>query len=814
MKKQLLVLLLTFCIQLIVKGQDRAQGGVTISAPEKPKTAVTGKIVNESKESIPFANVAVYRTDDKSLVGGTASDIDGNFTIDVKPDTYNFKFSFLSFQTLTKSNIVVEKEGINFGEIQLVSEAREIDEVEVVADKSQMELKLDKRVFNIEQDLANAGSNAAEILDNIPSVQVDVEGNISLRGSENVRVLIDGKPSTITGTSTADVLRQFQGSMIERVEVITNPSARYDAEGEVGIINIVLKKNKRKGINGGVEVVAGYPDNYRLAFNLNYRTGKLNLFTSYGLSYRDSPGGGSGYQEFKRNDSIISILETENDRQRQSFGQNIRLGTDIFLNDYNTITVSGLFNVSDEENIAELEYRDLNPQKELLQRSFREDVEDETGQNVEASFNYTKTFKEEDRKWSTDFQWSESDDLEASNIEEIFQPSGDVVTQVTSNLEANRTILIQSDYVQPLKNDRVIEGGIRTTLRTIENEFSVEQDTNGRGFSIDPRFNNNFQFDENVYAGYVQFGNEIDKFSYQLGLRAEISDIKSDLKLTNEVFKQDYFNFFPSAFFTYKVDKTKQFQLSYSRRINRPNYRYLLPFQTFSDNRNFWQGNPNLVPEYTDSYEVGYLRYFKKGSFFTSLYYRHRTNVIERIVQANDDGTTIRFPINLSTEDNVGVELNGSYRFSKRVSLNANANFYRAQREGTFEGLKLENKVFTMNGRANLKAEFAKGLDVQANFRYRAPQNTTQGRSLSLYSLDLSAGKDVLQGKGTVVASVRDVFNSRRRRSITDTETIYNETDFQWRARQFLLTFSYRINQKKERGAGGNRGDSSGGDDF
>ena len=259
----------------------------------------------------------------------------------------NFKFSFLYFQTLTKSNIVVEKEGINFGEIQLVSEAREIDEVEVVADKSQMELKLDKRVFNIEQDLANAGSNAAEILDNIPSVQVDVEGNISLRGSENVRVLIDGKPSTITGTSTADVLRQFQGSMIERVEVITNPSARYDAEGEVGIINIVLKKNKRKGINGGVEVVAGYPDNYRLAFNLNYRTGKLNLFTSYGLSYRDSPGGGSGYQEFKRNDSIISILETENDRQRQSFGQNIRLGTDIFLNDYNTITVSGLFNVSD-----------------------------------------------------------------------------------------------------------------------------------------------------------------------------------------------------------------------------------------------------------------------------------------------------------------------------------------------------------------------------------------------------------------------------------------------------------------------------------
>lgn len=814
MKKHSLTLLLVICNLFALHAQQRAGNGRPGGARNGTKTRVTGTLVNESQATIPFANVAVYRQSDTSLVGGTASDANGEFSIEVKPGKYQFKFSFLSFETLTKSNIAVSADPVDLGKITLVSASKQIEEVEVVAQRSQMELKLDKRVFNIEQDLANAGSNAAEILDNIPSVQVDVEGNISLRGSENVRVLIDGKPSTITGTSTADVLRQFQGSMIERVEVITNPSARYDAEGEVGIINIVLKKNKRRGINGGFEVVAGCPDNYRLAFNLNYRTEKLNLFTSYGLSYRDSPGGGSGYQEFKRNDTAQSILKTENDRQRQSFGQNVRLGTDIFLNKYNTVTVSGLFNVSDEENTAVLEYRDFNAQKELLERSIREDVEQETGQNVEASINYTKTFPQEDRKWSTDVQWSESDDLEESDIDENFEPSGNLVNQLTSNLEANRTILLQSDYVHPLKNKRVIEGGFRSTLRTIENDFSVEESTNGGEYVIDERFNNNFEFTENIYAGYLQFGNEIDKFSYQLGIRVEQSDITSDLKLTNEVFKQDYLNFFPSAFFTYKVDKTKQLQLSYSRRINRPNYRYLLPFQTFSDNRNFWQGNPNLVPEYTDSYEFGYLRYFEKGSIFSSVYYRYRTNVIDRIVQATSDSTTVRLPVNLSTENNIGFELNGSYNFSKRISLNANINLYRAVREGEFEGLKLENEVFTMNGRANLKAEVIKGVDMQANFRYTAPQQTTQGRSLSLYSLDLSAGKDVLKGKGTVVASVRDVFNSRRRRSITDTQTIYNETDFQWRARQFLLTFSYRINEKKKRGAGGNRGDSGGGDDF
>ncbi len=813
MKKYLLTVLLIACNLLAINAQPTFGNETPGSEKQEMKTAVTGSLVNESNTVIPFANIAVYRQRDTSLAGGTASDENGQFSISLKPNKYIFKFSFLSYKTFTKSNVLVKLQSVNLGKITLKSNAEEIDEVEITADRSQMELKLDKRIFNIEQDLANAGSNAAEILDNIPSVQVDVEGNISLRGSENVRVLIDGKPSTITGTSTADVLRQFQGSMIQRIEVITNPSARYDAEGEVGIINIVLKKNKRKGINGGFETVVGYPDNYRLSFNLNYRTEKFNFFTSYGASYRKSPGEGTNYQRFNNGDTSY-IFESDSKRQRQSFGQNVRLGTDIFLNKYNTITVSGLLNVSDQENIAELEYRDLDEAGNLFQKVIRKDTEDETGQNVEASINYTKTFKEEDRKWSTDFQWSESDDLEESDIDQSNEQLAEELNQMTSNVEANRTILVKSDYVHPLKKGRQIEGGIRGTLRTIENIFSVEESLNNAPFTINQQFNNDFRYDENIYAAYLQFGNEVNKFSYQLGLRYELSDIDSDLRLTNENNDQDYSNFFPSAFFTYKFDKTKQLQLSYSRRINRPNYRYLLPFQTFSDNRNFWSGNPNLKPEYTDSYEFGFLRYYEKGSFFTSLYYRYRTNVIDRILDAREDGTTVRFPVNLATENNIGLEFNGSYQFSKKISLNANANFYRAKREGEYEGLVLENEVFTMSGRATLKMEVLPKVDFQAAMRYRAPQSTTQGTRKAMYSLDLSGGKDVLQGKGTLVASVRDVFNSRRRRSTTETTTLYSESDFQWRARQFLLTFSYRINQKKKRGSGGSRGSSGGGEDF
>ena len=808
---------LTFSLIIITTlAQDRRPHSKT-EKTNGPSSFISGTLISENGDPIPYASVAAFNQNDSSQQSGSASTENGFFKVSVKKGRYFLNFSFLSYKTKTISNIVIEDTPYDIGNVVMQTSSQILKEVEINAERNQMELKLDKRIFNIEKDLANAGSNAAEILNNIPSVQVDIEGTISLRGSENVRVLIDGKPSTITGGSTADVLRQFQGNMIERVEVITNPSARYDAEGEVGIINIVLKKDERKGLNGSVESVVGYPDNHRLSFILNYRTPKYNLFTSYGISYRKSPGGGTNFQQFDNTGRGIPsdtafYYESDNDRNRKSLGQNIRVGSDLFINKWNTVTVSGLFNFSDQENISELEYRDFGTSKELFQTVERIDVEAESGENIEFSINHTKKFSDENRKWSTDFQWSESDDLEESTIHETNFRTADLLLQNTSNIEANRTLLAQSGYVHPLRNDRVIEGGIRSTLRTIENVFSVEESKNGGAFNILSQFNNNFLYEENVYAAYLQFGNEIEKFSYQLGIRAEYSDISSTLKLTNENVNQEYFNLFPSAFLTYKISKFKQFQLSYSSRINRPNYRYLLPFQTFSDNRNLWRGNPNLRPEYTDSYEFGFLRYFEKGSLFSSVYYRHRTGVIDRIIETNENGITERFPVNLAVENNVGLEFNGNYKFSKKTSFNANFNFFRANRSGTFEGQILKFDIFTWSSRGTLKSELIKELEFQASFNYRAPQETTQGRTKSVYSLDLSAGKDVLKGKGTIVASVRDAFNSRKRRSIVETEFLYSESEFQWRARQFLLTFSYRINQKKQREKNGRGYD--GGDDF
>lgn len=772
---------------------------------------VSGSVYNEANEAIPFANVAVYNSTDSSLFKGDATDINGLFGIVLRPGEYYLKISFLSYKSKTVS-FSHGRNGSDLGKLTLELNSEMLGEVQVVAEKSQMELKLDKRIFNVGKDLSNVGTNAAEILDNIPSVAVDIEGNISLRGSENVRVLIDGKPSTITGGSTADVLRQFQGSMIERIEVITNPSARYDAEGEVGIINIVLKKDQKKGTNGSIEAVVGYPDNYRLSFNLNYRQKKYNLFTSYGTGYRKSPGGGKTYQTFNNKDTSY-IYESINDRSRASLNHNVRLGADYFLNDKNTLTLSGFYRYSDQKNIANYEYRDLYSTGELFQKVIRNDIEDEFGNGVETALNYRKTFKKKDELFTIDFQWSESDDLEQSNIDETNELLNTLLIQKTRNIEANRNFLFQSDFVLPYKKDGKFETGIRGNLRTIENKFKVEELNSNNEFDILPEFNNDFEYQEKIYAAYVMFGNKVKKFSYQMGLRGELSEITTELKLTNENNKWNYNNLFPSAHFSYELNNENNIQLSYSRRINRPRYRHLLPFMTFSNQRNLFRGNPKLQPEFTDSYELGYLSYYKKGSVFSSLYYRHRTGVINRVTIPNELGFTEIIPVNLSIQNNYGFEFTGNYKFSKKTNLNSSFNLYRSITSGSYLGFNLDNDVITWSNRTMLKTKLSKAIDFQISTNYRAPQETGQGKRKSMYSIDLSASKDIMKGKGTVVASVRDILNSRKRRSITQTETLYSESEFQWRARQFLLSFTYRINEKKKRGGKPSK-DFGGSDDF
>jgi outer membrane receptor protein involved in Fe transport len=763
------------------------------------KLTVNGVVVNDQNSPVPYANVAQFQLPDSTMVGGVVSDEEGKFQLDSKSGSYFLRISFLSF---AEQNIPLKQQSgsIDLGIIILKASARELDEVVITGEKSQMELQLDKRVFNVGKDLSNIGGNAADILDNIPSVSVGVDGTVSLRGSENVRILINGKPSGLT-MRDPDALRQLQSNLVERVEVITNPSSRYDAEGEVGIINIVLKENQQNGLNGTFTATAGYPEFYGGSYTLNMRRKKVNLFSSYGSDYRKSPGYSDTYQRFHREDGI-EVSNRNSDRSSSELSHNIRAGFDYFMTDKTSFTGSVMYNIDDGLNNSTLNVSNtLNDQPSGS--SVRTDREEEDEKNIEGTLNFKKEFSSDQHTLTTDFQYIRSNDKETNNY--LQTTDGIPVVQHGDNDALEENWFIQADYVHPFSKDGKAEAGVRSNNRMVDNDYSLEEVDDQGNWVAFPAFNNNMIYTERIHAAYVMAGDKLKKLSVQAGLRGEYSDIRTELTATDTTNNRKYFNLFPSVNLGYEITKNKTWQLSYSRRINRPRFRDLLPFNNFADTRILFMGNPNLNPEYTHSFETGYLINWEKGSILSSAYYRNRHGVIERITNVEDGLTTIT-PVNLSIQNAYGVEFNLSLTPVKWWQLNTSANFYRAVTEGRYNEQLFYSDTHTFNTRTTSKLTVFGTVNFQASFNYRAPRITTQGKDLSVYNLDLALAKDIFKGKGTITANVRDLFNTRKQRSITeilpmdDTEDYYYSTSVsQWRPRQFRVTLTYRLNQVKER---------------
>jgi len=779
---------------------------ISMAQPNGNSPSISGTLVDESGEPIPYANVIVL-DGDSTFIKGETSNLKGNFSINIKPGNYLLKISFLSYNTIWKTaNPTLQKKDINLGEIILNPNSQNLQEVEILAERSSMELKLDKRVFNVEQDLANSGGDASDVLSNVPSVDVDADGNVSLRGSGGVRILLDGRQSGLIGDGTADALKQIPSDLIDRIEVISNPSARYDAEGEVGIINIILKKERKKGFNGSVSSRAGWPHNHGASINLNWRQKKVNYFVTAGINYRQSPGGGTSNQEFYLADTTYSF-ERDIKRLRGGLSENIRGGIDFKLAPKTILTSSILYSYSNANNRSETEYRDYSGLSEnLLATSERIDKENEIEHTVEYALNFNHEFNNiKNHKLNADIRFINSDDREKSDITEgnILLPLP-TINQRVSNLEYEQNLVAQIDYELPFAKDGKFEAGFKSSLRNLENDFLVENLEDGIWETLEP-FNNNFIYTENIHAGYFMAGNSFNKVSAQLGIRAEYSDIKTELTETNEINPRQYLNFFPTAHFSYKVNEANSFQLSYARRIRRPGFWELMPFLNYSDSRNFFSGNPNLNPEYTNSYEIGYLNFTPKGSFFSSIYHRHNTNNIQRITLVDETGFTRFVPINAGFENSYGVEFTGSRKIGEKINLNGNINLYQFYSEGKIEGELRKAQAFTANARFTGRYNFNKETVSQLSMRYRAPTKSLQGSVQAIYSFDFSFSKDVLKNKGTLSFNINDILNSNKRRRETFGETFFSYSEYQRRQRQFTLSFSYRINQKKrpERGEGG-----------
>lgn len=779
-------------------------GTTTILFAQTP--VVTGKVVDTQGEPVPFANAALFAAADSSLVGGAVTDIEGKFSIAAPAGTYYVEVSFISYTNKTVPPFELGQ-NVDLGSIKLEESARVLEAVVVEGQKSQMELSLDKRVFNVGKDLSNISASAADILDNVPSVAVDVEGNVSLRGSQNVRILIDGRPSSLTGTNTADAMRQLPGNMIERVEVITNPSSRYDAEGEVGIINIILKKEKQT--SGSFLLTTGYPDNYGAALNLSVRKKKFNYFGNYSFNYRATPGYGSSFQSFRESDSVFSYRQTT-DRIRSQRSNNARAGVDYTLPKGGILTAAGALQRSAGLNKTMNLYEDFNSLDMPTRTIIRNERESEPEQNFEGALSYRKEFDEKGKLFTADFKWIENLETENATFDQLDLSIDSIGFQQSTNTENERNVLFQTDYIHPFGEKGKIEAGLKSTLRVIDNDFRVEQlDDETMAWNAIPQLTNHLIYNENISAAYFMLGNEEKKFSWQIGMRGELSDIDIKLANSDDSNHQRYFNLFPSAHLAFQHARDKTIQLSYSYRLSRPRFRELMPFSNYSDNRSVSIGNPNLKPEYTHSMQAGYLVNWDGGSILSSGYYRYRTGVVEDISSIDSLAVTHRIPVNLSTQNAYGLEFNVTLNPVKWWRFNGNANFYRAVTEGVYKDDLFFSDTYTMTSRATLQFTMMKNWNFQGGLNYRAPRITTQGKDLAMYFVDASLSRDLLKGAGTITLSVRDLFNTRKYRTVIDRKDLgyFSERSFQWRARQFLLTFSYRLNMTGRPKAGGDDDD-------
>ncbi|KQS31559.1 TonB-dependent receptor [Dyadobacter sp. Leaf189] len=772
------------------------------------KLKVTGKIVDaQTSGPLGYASIRLFKAADSSFVSGAITDETGGFIVDISAGNYYALSEFIGYKPQFTSNVrlTAANSPFDLGLIKVSPSARTLDEVTVQAEKSTMELSLDKKIFNVGKDLANAGGTAVDILTNVPSVAVDVEGNVSLRGSGNVRILIDGKPSGLVSIKGASGLQQLQGSMIERVEIITNPSARYEAEGMGGVINIVLKKERKEGINGSFDIITGHPTNYGAAANVNYRRKNLNFFINYTMSYRNTPGKNFVYQELYRDDSTF-IMERDMKTNLKGMANSARGGIDYYFNPKNILTGSYTWRTSKGKRFSTLTYRDyLTNKNNLTSYTIRTQDETETEPNSEYSITYKKTFNRKGQEFTADVRyldnWENSDQYYNENV---YNPNGSPLDiapllQRAVNYETEKQLLFQADYVHPFAKDGKFEAGGRSSSRDMTNDYTVTQRANDGGWITLPNLTNDFLYEENINAVYGIVGNKTGKVSYQAGLRAEWTGVTTELKQTAEVNKRTYANLFPSVHVTYDLAKQNAFQLSFSRRVRRPQYNDLSPFATYSDNRNYWSGNPDLNPEFTNAFELGHIKYLAKGSLTSSLYYRHTNGKITSIRRVQEDGSSYTRPENLGTEDAYGAEFTSSFNPVQWWKFDASFNFFRAITDGANVDDTFKSDTYSWFVRAMSRLTLWKTTDVQLRGNYEAPQQTPQGRRKALATLDLAATRDILKNNATLTLSVIDVFNSRKFRSITEGANFYTRNSSQGRLRQINLTLNYRLHQAKKK---------------
>lgn len=792
---------------------------------------INGKVVSIDNAPVEFANVNLFQLPDSTFINALNTNEAGTFTFNnIGLGNYYITIKNFGFTSYQSSLIaVVESESnITLPSITLQSSTNKLKEVEVTAEKSYMQQMADKKVYNVDKNITTAGGTAADVLNNIASTSQDADGNISLRGSENVSILINGKPSTIAGGDKAQILQQIPANTIQSIEVITNPSSKYDAEGATGIINIITKRNEKENLSGNIGVAYTIYDMISTNILLSYKNKKYNIGGSYAINYNPRFFEGYSFRENIFADTAFNNEQTNNGTRIQ-FTNTAKINADYYFNANNTLSTTFSFNRDKSENPETIAFLNYNVSDVLGERRDRKVTNERVNNNYDAGINYKHLFKKKGNELSADFNFSNNRRNEFSKFEDNyatinFVPGeyGVLFTQTNTNIGNTFQYLAQIDNITLIGKTAKIETGIKSTVRNIEGNFELNNlDTLTNTFQFDSlNGKRTFEYTEQVYAAYFNYSNKIKALSYQAGIRAEQTFLDGSgqsftTPLTNV--NRKYFNVFPSAFLAYTFKNQHQLQLNYAMRISRPQFSQLMPFVEISDPFNLRIGNPLLFPEIIHSIELGWNKTFiSKHNVSSTLYYRQTNNNINRIRTLNDEGVaTVTFE-NLNKQFSYGAEIIIRNNFAKWVDVTTSFNGFQSYVNGTNVSANFTNNAFAYTFKNSVNFRFLKNTSFQTTFNYNSPIPIAQGRLISYWGFDAALKKDILKNKATIAINAQDIFFSRRF-GVEQQQATFNQ-EF-WRRRQsrvVVISFNYRFgndiqsNKKK-----GTRGDGGGmPDDF
>ncbi|BDS10718.1 outer membrane beta-barrel family protein [Aureispira anguillae] len=753
---------------------------------QQNQLTITGIVVEQqSQQRIPFVTILAIHNQNQQILGGTTSAEDGSFEFQVATDSIHLEVSFIGFSTLKISDFQVNNAAIDLGKIELSEDNETLEEVVVRAEKSQTEFKLDKRVFNVGKDLSSTGASALEVLNNVPSVDVNLEGEISLRGKAGVQVLINGKPSILTNEQN-NALGTITAEMIEKVEVITNPSAKYEAEGTSGIINIVMKKAEKKGLNGAISLNTGFPNNHSLGLSLNHRSKKFNFFSQLGVGYKTWP---------RKNDYINQNLAdgskilSNGDNFKHELFFNIALGADYYIDAHNTITLSGDFSYEFEQQPS-LQHFSYLTHDSLISEWYREESTTATNPKWQFELQYKRDFKDH-----------KEHDLIISALGSFFGKtlSSDFKNKITfgttnDSYQQSQTAFRESeytfkiDYTKPFGEHFKLEAGSQFVFFDTNNDYKV-LDLIQNDWTVDSNQTNVFEYNQKVLGIYSIGAYKNDKWGIQIGLRMEYTNLNTKLVNTNQLNTQNYINLFPSAHVSYKVNQRFSLQAGYSRRINRPNLWDLNPFFNIRNNFMIRTGNPELRPEFSNSYEMNGIYILEKLSLNLGIYHLHTTDVMEQVSFFENDVNTSK-PVNLGIDWSTGAELNLKYNPTKWMSINGNANYNYFIRQGSFDGTAFNFNAHRWSTKITAKFKLPWDIETEITGHYRSKYQTLQGQVGANIFADAGIRKKIKGGKMVVSFSVRDLFASRNRKVEVFQGDFYSYS-FGQRGRFFRLGFSY-----------------------